>query len=74
MIVRDPQELALVSWYRTQMSEFVSRPQRWRAEITAEGSKISGELSKRHMVVINQDTGEIIVDGLVQVRIAVNRI
>ncbi len=64
--VTDPQKIALLAWFDEQLAEFRTRPCRWQAIITAEGTKISGEFSKRHQVCVRVDTGEVSVDGQVR--------
>ena len=66
--VTDPLKIAILAWFDTQLAEFHTRPQRWRAEITAEGAKITGSFSKNHQVSVRSDTGDIIIDGQVQCR------
>jgi len=56
-------EYNVVMWLRAQFGEFVSPPQRWKAEITAEGLRINGSLSKHHRVECADD-GRILVDGV----------
>ncbi len=56
-------ERNLINWFRTQMDEFVSPPQRWEAVISGEGLRITGSFKKNHRVE-SDESGRVSVDGV----------
>ena len=55
-------EYNLLLWFRLQMGEFVSPPQRWSATISAEGCRVAGSFSTQHRVE-SDEQGRVVVDG-----------
>lgn len=55
-------EYNLIMWLRAQMQDFQSPPGRWSAQISCEGTRITGSLSKNHRVEID-GSGGVTVDG-----------